>query len=61
MRRALLALALLLFVAPARAQNPGDVANDLPAAVVEEQITVTADAPLLNTESGTTTSTITER
>lgn len=28
---------------------------------VEEQITVTADTPLLNTESGTTTSTITER
>ena len=28
---------------------------------VEEQITVTADSPLLNTEGGTTTSTITER
>jgi uncharacterized protein (TIGR02186 family) len=43
-RRALLPiLALLLAAAPARAQNPGDVANDLPAAVVEEQITVSSD------------------
>jgi uncharacterized protein (TIGR02186 family) len=42
-KRLLLALALLLAAAPARAQNPGDVANDLPAAVVEEQITVSSD------------------
>jgi uncharacterized protein (TIGR02186 family) len=40
----LAALALLLIAAPARAQNnPGDVASDLPAAVAEEQITVSSD------------------
>lgn len=43
MRRALAALAVLLLAAPARAQNPGEVASDLPAAVAEEQITVSSD------------------
>lgn len=43
MRRALAALALLLAATPAQAQNPGELANDLPAAVVEEQITVSSD------------------
>lgn len=38
-----LAAAFALSVLPAQAQNPGDVANDLPAAVVEEQITVSSD------------------
>jgi uncharacterized protein (TIGR02186 family) len=42
-RPALAALALLLAAAPAQAQNPGELANDLPAAVVEEQITVSSD------------------
>ena len=42
-RRLLLLLALLLFVPPARAQNPADIANDLPAAVVEQQISVSSD------------------
>jgi uncharacterized protein (TIGR02186 family) len=42
--RGLLALlALALLIGPARAQQPGDVANDLPAAVVEEQIAVSSD------------------
>lgn len=41
MRRVLLALALL--VAPASAQQPSDIGNDLPAAVAEEQITVSSD------------------
>jgi uncharacterized protein (TIGR02186 family) len=41
-KRLLAAFALLL-AAPAAAQNPGDVANNLPAAVVEEQITVSSD------------------
>jgi uncharacterized protein (TIGR02186 family) len=36
-------LTLLLLTAPASAQQPGDVANDLPAAVAEEQITVSSD------------------
>jgi len=40
-RRLLLALALLI-AAPAAAQTP-NIANDLPAAVVEEQITVNSD------------------
>lgn len=39
---AALLLALLL-IAPTWAQQPGDVANDLPAAVAEEQITVSSD------------------
>lgn len=43
MKRFLAALMLLLLVAPAQAQNPGDVLSDLPAAVVEEQITVSSD------------------
>ncbi len=43
MRRVLAALALVLLAAPARAQAPGDVASDLPAAVAEEQITVSSD------------------
>lgn len=42
MRRALAALALMLLAAPVNAQTP-DIANDLPAAVVEEQITVNSD------------------
>jgi uncharacterized protein (TIGR02186 family) len=44
-KRLVALLALLLFIAPARAQEqqPGDVANDLPAAVAEEQITVSSD------------------
>jgi uncharacterized protein (TIGR02186 family) len=42
-RRALLALAMLAFAAHASAQQPGDLANDLPAAVAEEQITVSSD------------------
>lgn len=41
MKRALLALALL-FAAPARAQSP-EPEGDLPAAVLEEQITVSSD------------------
>lgn len=43
MRRALVALVLLLAVAPARAQNPAESANDLPAAVIEQQIEVRSD------------------
>ena len=43
MRRLLLGLAFALACAPARAQAPGDVASDLPAAVVQEQITVSSD------------------
>ncbi len=43
MRGLLLALALLLSVTPARAQQTTDVGNDLPAAVAEEQITVSSD------------------
>ncbi|MEZ5995170.1 MAG: TIGR02186 family protein [Hyphomonadaceae bacterium] len=43
MRAALIALALTLLASPARAQQPGDVANDLPAAVAEEQISVSSD------------------
>jgi len=44
-KRALAGLALLLLATtPAGAQqNPGDVASDLPAAVAEEQITVSSD------------------
>src|SRR5262245_43350666 len=45
-RRLLVTLALLLAAPAARAQDqaqPGDVANDLPAAVAEEQITVSSD------------------
>jgi uncharacterized protein (TIGR02186 family) len=42
-KRALAAIALLLLATPAGAQNPGDVASDLPAAVAEEQITVSSD------------------
>jgi uncharacterized protein (TIGR02186 family) len=41
-RRLALLIALLLLAGPARAQTP-DVASDLPAAVVEEQITVSSD------------------
>lgn len=42
--RWLAALAYLLLTVPAAAQEqPGDVANDLPAAVAEEQITVSSD------------------
>ncbi len=43
MKRVLAALAFLVLAAPASAQNPGDVASDLPAAVAEEQITVSSD------------------
>lgn len=43
MRRWLVALLLLASLSPARAQAPGDVASDLPAAVAEEQITVSSD------------------
>lgn len=43
MRRLVALLTLLLLTAPASAQQPGDVANDLPAAVAEEQITVSSD------------------
>lgn len=43
MKRLLFALALLLCVTPARAQQTTDVGNDLPAAVAEEQITVSSD------------------
>lgn len=43
MRRALFSLAVLALAAPAAAQQPGDLANDLPAAVAEEQITVSSD------------------
>lgn len=43
MRRLLVLLVMLLIVPPVRAQQPGDVANDLPAAVAEEQITVSSD------------------
>lgn len=42
MRRLAALIALLLFAAPAAAQTP-DVASDLPAAVAEEQITVSSD------------------
>jgi uncharacterized protein (TIGR02186 family) len=42
-KRLLAALALCFAATAASAQNPGDVANDLPAAVVEEQITVSSD------------------
>ncbi len=43
MRQLVALLTLLLLTAPASAQQPGDVANDLPAAVAEEQITVSSD------------------
>lgn len=43
MKRTLAALALCALIAPASAQEQGDVAQDLPAAVVEEQITVSSD------------------
>ncbi len=43
MRPALFALALMLAIAPARAQDAADSANDLPAAVVEQQIAVSSD------------------
>lgn len=43
MKRFLAALAVFLFTSPARAQQPGDVASDLPAAVAEERITVSSD------------------
>jgi len=42
-KRFFAAFALLLLIAPARAQDPADIAGDLPAAVVEEQITVSSD------------------
>jgi len=42
-RRVLAALALAFFAIPASAQTPADVASDLPAAVAEEQITVSSD------------------
>lgn len=42
-RRVLLALALTLAAMPASAQNPGDAAGELPAAVLEEQIAVSSD------------------
>jgi uncharacterized protein (TIGR02186 family) len=42
-KRLLAALALLLAAAPARAQNPADTANPLPAAVVEQEIAVSSD------------------
>jgi len=42
-RPLILALALLLSIAPAGAQQPGDVAADLPSAVAEEEITVSSD------------------
>lgn len=42
-RRLFAALAVLLAALPARAQAPGEVASELPAAVVEEQITVSSD------------------
>jgi uncharacterized protein (TIGR02186 family) len=43
-KRLLLWLALILCVAPANAQQqPGEMLNDLPAAVAEEQITVSSD------------------
>lgn len=43
MRRLVALLAFVLLAAPAGAQQPGDIANDLPAAVAEEQITVSSD------------------
>ena len=45
MKRMLAILLLLLAAWPAAAQQPapGDVANDLPAGVAEEQITVSSD------------------
>lgn len=43
MKRLLAALALLLCVAPANAQQTAEIGNDLPAAVAEEQITVSSD------------------
>ena len=43
MKRALAALAFALCCATASAQQPGDMLNDLPAAVAEEQITVSSD------------------
>ncbi|MBN8607298.1 MAG: TIGR02186 family protein [Caulobacterales bacterium] len=43
MKRWLMALALLCATPAAAQQQPGDVANDLPAAVAEEQITVSSD------------------
>ncbi|UPT61896.1 MAG: TIGR02186 family protein [Hyphomonadaceae bacterium JAD_PAG50586_4] len=43
MKRILFTLALLLCIAPARAQQPAEMGNDLPAAVAEEQITVSSD------------------
>lgn len=43
MRRALVLLALLLTIAPARAQQAPEVGSNLPAAVAEERITVSSD------------------
>jgi uncharacterized protein (TIGR02186 family) len=43
MKPALAALLFVALIAPASAQQPGDIANDLPAAVAEEQITVSSD------------------
>ncbi len=43
MRRVLLALALVLAFTPARAQQAPEIEGDFPAAVVEEQITVSSD------------------
>lgn len=43
MRRLAALLALVMLATPAVAQQPGDVASDLPAAVAEEQITVSSD------------------
>lgn len=43
MRRAFVALALLALVAPVHAQTPSDGAGELPAAVAEEEITVSSD------------------
>lgn len=42
-RARLLALALLLAIAPAASAQPSDVASDLPAGVAQEQITVSSD------------------
>ncbi len=43
MKRALAALALCLAAGPAAAQAPAELGGDLPAAVVQEQITVSSD------------------
>jgi len=42
-RRALVALVLMLAIAPAAAQTPGENPNPLPSAVVDDQITVSSD------------------